>query len=55
MLQSPGTEPQLLKPACPQEKPLQGDARELQLERGPHWLQLEMGLHSNKDPAQPKI
>lgn len=56
MLQSPGTELQPLKPACSQqEEPLQGEARELQLEHGPHGLQLEMGLHSNTDPAQPKI
>ena len=26
-----------------------------QLERSPHSLQLEKSLHSNKDPAQPKI
>ena len=52
---------QLLKPTYPlaralqQKKLPQWEACALQLERSPHFLQLEKSLHSNKDPAQPKI
>ena len=54
-------EPQLLKPAhlrvstLQQEKPLQWEARALQLEYSRHSLQLEKSPHSNSEPAQPKI
>ena len=54
-------EPQLLKPAhlrvsaLQQEKPLQWEARALQLEYSRHSLQLEKSPYSNSEPAQPKI
>ena len=54
-------EPQLLKPAhlrvsaLQQEKPLQWEARALQLEYSPRLPQLEKSPHSNSEPAQPKI
>ena len=38
-----------------QEKPPQEEACTSQLESSPHSLQLEKGMGSNKDPAQPKI
>ena len=38
-----------------QDKPPQWETHALQLESGPHSLQLEKRLPSNEDPAQPKI
>ena len=52
---------QLLKALHPwaqapqQDKPPQWETHTLQLESGPHSLQLEKRLPSNEDPAQPKI
>ena len=52
--------PQVRKPTClrahapQQEKPLQWEARTLQLERSPCSAQFEKSLGSNEDPAQPK-
>ena len=41
--------------AAQQEMPLQWEAHVLQLESSPWLPQLEKSLHSNKDPAQPKV
>ena len=38
-----------------QAKPPQQAAQELQLESSPHSPQLDKSLHSNKDPARPKV
>ena len=40
---------------CKQEKPPKWELHTLQLESSPHVLQVEKSLHSNEDPAQPKI
>ena len=37
------------------EKPLQGEARALQLDSSPHSMELEKSIRSNEDPAQTKI
>ena len=51
---------QLLKPACPRGRVLQPErpqweACALQLESSPRSLKLEKSLHSNENPAWPKI